>query len=238
MEFLEISLQSPQGAAHELRSFYLDRLGLETAEGNEEDVVTVRIGPEVLRFSRAEPGKAPFYHFAFLVPGNRFEAAFEWLTERVDLLPNQETGDKHFDFDNWEALACYCLDPVGNIVELIAHRGVREESTDGAFAGEQLVGFSEVGLVVNDKGEAVAELARDIGLRVWDGDTKDPGGLAFVGERARTLILCRPGRGWLPTGRPAEPHPVGLVIAGPRDGEVELSGTPHRLVGRHGPSDG
>lgn len=26
-----------------------------------------------------------------------------------------------FDFNNWDALACYCLDPAGNILELIAH---------------------------------------------------------------------------------------------------------------------
>lgn len=237
MDFVEVSLQAPQEAANELRSFYVDRLGLEAADGNEEDLLSVRVGPAVLRFSTAEPGAAPFYHFALLVPGNRFDAAFEWLAAQVRLLPNPETGDTRFDFGNWDALACYCLDPVGNIVELIAHRGIREDSTDGAFSGGQLVGFSEVGLVVNDKEEGVAVLERDLGLNVWDGEVKDPRGLVFVGERGRTLILCRPGRGWLPTGRPAEMHPVGLVITGSRDGETELSGTPHRLVGRRGPSD-
>ena len=36
--------------------------------------------------------------------------------------------------------------------------------------------------------------------------------LGFVGEKGRTLILAPPGRGWLPTGRPAEAHPVELVL--------------------------
>ena len=44
--------------------------------------------------------------------------------------------------------------------------------------------------------------------------------LAFVGEKARTLILCRAGRPWLPTGRPAEAHPVEVVlVAGRPEGE-------------------
>ena len=45
--------------------------------------------------------------------------------------------------------------------------------------------------------------------------------LAFVGEKARTLILCRAGRPWLPTGRPAEAHPVEVVLVG-AEGEVPL----------------
>jgi hypothetical protein len=46
------------------------------------------------------------------------------------------------------------------------------------------------------------------GLRLWDGTIDEPDRLAFVGEPGRTLILAPSGRGWMPTGRPAEPHPV------------------------------
>lgn len=49
-----------------------------------------------------------FYHSAVLVPGDRFDAALTWLRERVDL-------------GFWDARACYCHDPAGNIVEPIAH---------------------------------------------------------------------------------------------------------------------
>ena len=232
MDFREVQLEAPAGTATDLRSFYLDLLGLEGVDGEDQDLVDIRVGASLLRFSRAPARAMPFYHFAFLIPGNRFDAAHAWLRARVPLLPDQEAGETVFDFDAWEALACYCLDPVGNIVELIAHRGLAHGAAEGGFSGRELVGLSEVGLVVTDKQEAAAVLARELDLHVWDGEIDNPVRLAFVGERGRTLILCPSGRGWLPTGRPAEMHPVTLVVSGPRDEEVQIAGTPHLLVGR------
>ena len=136
-------------------------------------------------------------------------------------------ADTVFDFNNWDALACYCLDPAGNILELIAHRGIADSSAEGAFEAGEVVGLSEVGLVVDDKARAASEIER-LGLRVWDGEIAEPAGLVFVGERSRTLILAPPGRGWLPTGRPAEVHPVRILFNGPRAGHVHLGR--HRLT--------
>ena len=51
----------------------------------------------------------------------------------------------------------------------------------------------------------------------------------FVGEKARTLILAPPGRGWLPTGRPAEPHPVEARLSGSPKGEAGLEGGRYRI---------
>ena len=48
--------------------------------------------------SPAQAG-APFTHFALLAPGNRFHDALAWLRERVDLLPDPDTGEPVFDFD-------------------------------------------------------------------------------------------------------------------------------------------
>jgi hypothetical protein len=58
-------------------------------------------------------------------------------------------------------------------------------------------------------------LARELepaGLALWSGSLES--GLAFVGERARTLILAPEGRPWLPTGRPAEAHDLEVVLTG------------------------
>jgi hypothetical protein len=232
MDLVDVRLDAPQAAAPELRSFYLDDLGLAGVETGGEDLLGVHVGTSVLRFSAAPAGAAPFYHFAFLVPGNRFDAARAWLGARTRLLPEPNTRDTDFDFRNWDAHACYCLDPVGNIVELIAHRGLFEASAEGSFSGRELVSFSEVGLVVSDKKESAAVLAAERDLRVWDGDMDDPDRLVFVGQRGRTMILCPPGRGWLPTGRAAEMHRVEVVVTGSRDGATQLSGTPHRLIVR------
>ena len=194
VRFVEVTLAGPSSVA----GFYGETLGLPLEEG------AIRVGETTLRFDPAEG--EPFYHYALLVPGDRFDAALTWASERVELLGGV------FDFDNWDARALYFHDPAGNIVELIAHHGLEENGRSGAFAGEELVGFSELGLV----GDPRFLLGRlePMGLEFWDGNIAEPDGLAFVGEQGRTLILARPGRGWLPTGRPAEWHPIEVALIG------------------------
>ncbi|MDQ4027088.1 MAG: hypothetical protein M3214_03440 [Actinomycetota bacterium] len=153
------------------------------------------------------------------------------MNDRLQLLPDPDSGDTVFDFRNWDAQASYCVDPAGNIVEFIAHRGVAENVSRGAFGSGELAGFSEVGLVVDDKLGVAQTLANEVGLHTWDGELNDPRRLAFAGERARTLILCPVGRGWLPTDRPAEMHPVEVVVQGVRRGESRFPRAPHRIVG-------
>lgn len=192
MRFTEVTLAGPPG----LRSFYGDVLGLPL------DGDAIRIGETLLRFG---PGDGePFYHFALLVPGDRFDPALAWARARVELL------DDVFDFDNWNAHAVYFHDPAGTIVELIAHHGLEEDGRTGEFAAHELVGFSELG-IVGDPPELLRRL-ETVGLELWDGEVERENRLGFVGERGRVLILSPPGRGWLPTGRPAEAHPVEVVL--------------------------
>jgi hypothetical protein len=157
-------------------------------------------GETALEFAAGEG--EPFYHFAFLAPPDRFD----------DLAAGQEV----FDFPAWDARAFYFHDPAGNIVELIAHRGLR-----GAL------GMSELGLVGDTT--AMADGLRPLGLELWDGTLDEPGRLAFLGERGRTLILAPQGRGWMPTGRPAERHPVEAALSGTATGEVELEAGLYRI---------
>ena len=199
-----------------------ERLLAETAAFYEERLELPGLVVGETRLELAPTDADAFYHFALLVPGDRFDAALAWARERVELLPERETGEVVFSFSNWDALACYFHDPAGSIVELIAHRGLGARGTTGPFRGSELLGFSELG-VVGDPRE-LARALRGLDLEVWDGTVDEPGRLAFVGEKGRTLILAPPGRGWLPTGRPAEPHPVEAVVAAPRAGEVLLPG--------------
>jgi hypothetical protein len=193
MRFAEVTLSAPL----DVRDFYGGELGLPLDGG------TIVIGETRLRFDVEEGGA--FYHFALLVPGDRFAAALEWAQARAKLL-----GDV-FEFENWDAEAFYFHDPAGSIVELIAHHGLEENSRSGPFAAAELVGFSELG-IVGDPKSRLRDLEAE-GLELWSGTVDEPDRLAFVGEKGRTLILAPPGRGWLPTDRPAEPHPVEYVLA-------------------------
>jgi len=218
--FLHVRLDAPAPLLPELAEFYSGRLGL-GATPSDPDGAAVEVGESVLELLPASG--SPFYHFALLAPGDRFEAVLDWACEHVDLLPDRETGEEVFDFTNWDAKACYFHDPAGNIVEVIAHRGIGETGVTGVFSAGELLGVSEIGLV-GDPAPLAAELERGLGLELWDGTVDGEARLAFVGEKARTLILCRAGRPWLPTGRPAEAHPVEVLLRGLSEGAVALNG--------------
>jgi catechol 2,3-dioxygenase-like lactoylglutathione lyase family enzyme len=220
MQFLDVTLQAARDRVPALRDYYLKRLGIDRTDGDH-----VAIGVTTLSFVAAEG--EPFYHFALLVPGDRFVAALAWAAERVELLPGGAIDELVFRFDSWDARACYFHDPAGNIVELIAHRRVGQNGLVGDFDPSELLGFSELGLVGNPP--EIADGLGQLGLRLWDGELT-PTGLAFYGERARTFILSPEGRGWLPTRRPAEPHPVAVVLSGPATGEVAVGN--HQITAR------
>jgi catechol 2,3-dioxygenase-like lactoylglutathione lyase family enzyme len=224
VRFAHVTLAASPARISALVDFYARRLGL-TVGQTEAGRIALAIGETTLEL--ASGAGEPFYHVALLVPGDRFDAALAFAAERVPLLPGPDAGDVHVDFPAWSADACYFEDPAGNIVELIAHRGREERGASGPFEPAELLGVSEVGLV-GDPPELAAGLAR-LGLEVWDGTVERPGQLAFVGEQARTLILAPEGRGWLPTGRRAEAHPVEVVVSGPRAGSAELDGGRYRV---------
>jgi hypothetical protein len=203
------------------------RVRLQTAADSLDDLarfyggLPFRAGATVVDFEPVAEAR-PFYHFALRVPRNRFDAAREWMGARGDLLADRETGETTFEFDFWNAQACYTLDPGDNIVELIAHRELEDESAvEGPFRGTELRGVGEVGLVGPDR-RAMAAALGPLGIELWSGTLDEPGGLAFMGGRDGVLILSELDRGWLPTDRPAEIWPAEVTAAGPHDATARL----------------
>jgi catechol 2,3-dioxygenase-like lactoylglutathione lyase family enzyme len=225
----EVELWTARMHQEALERFYVGRLGLGSAHRAGAGP-GIAVGDAQLRFSGAEDTTDPFYHVAFLVPGNRFDAARDWLASSTPLLSRGGEGSTTFAFESWDAQACYALDPAGNIIELIAHRGIEDSSHTGPFHASELRGVSEAGLVATELGAAVQALAA-AGLRLWSGDVQDQGtALGFVGRQAHTLILCSPGRGWLPTDRPAEIHPATVAIDTADGSTVRVSVTEHGRI--------
>ena len=225
-----VELAAPRGSLKALEAFYGHKIGVPVGVYGESEL-ELHIGHSTIQFSRMSGDERPFYHFAFLVPGNRFAAAHSWLAARAEVLPHLESEDTVFDFAFINARACYFHDPAANIVELIAHRGISESHAPGeTFSVNELVGVSEIGLVTPDKVRAAKTLDDSLGLTVWHGEVHGSDGLAFLGRQAHTVILASPGRGWLPTDRPAEVHPVRVGLGGAQSGHVDLTYASHRVA--------
>ena len=217
MFFRHVRLRAAAHAVGALERFYGERLGLPG----------LLIGETQLEFV---PGEGePFYHFALLVPGNRFNAALYWIRGRAELLPDRESGEAVFDFD--ELGRARLLLPRSGQEHRRADRAPRDRRDRGdrrRSPAAELLGFSELGLV-GDTPTMARVLRTELELEMWQGTVEEEGRLAFVGERGRTLILAPVGRGWLPTGRPAERHPLEAVLSGPPSREAVLEDGLYRI---------
>jgi catechol-2,3-dioxygenase len=205
VRILEVEL--PTGALAQQRDFYVRALGLGLLE-DEGERFAVRAGGTRLSFV-ASGDDPTSQHFAFNIPENQLTAARRWLAQRAPMIPGPH-GEQELDFSSWNADAVYCLDPAGNVVELIARHSL-PNAADAPFGPRALLEVSEVGVPVSDVPAAVAFLEEPVGIPLWDGDRR---GFAAMGDDVGLFIVVPQGRPWFPTDRPAHTPPLAIVISG------------------------
>ena len=105
MRFLHVRLEAPARRFSALTDFYCRQLGIDLAVRS-ADGFSFEVGETTIEFV-AGFGE-PFYHFALLVPGDRFDEALEWAGARTELLPDPESGETVFDFDYWSRRRLEC----------------------------------------------------------------------------------------------------------------------------------
>lgn len=199
---LRLAAADPEG----LGEFY-EELGLAVVPRTEG--VVVSFGRTDVAFERAAGGEDPFYHFAVTIPENRFEDAYEWLDDRVGLLPDVETGKTRFEFGAYlNATACYFRDPAGNIGELIARHSLDNGApTSERFGPQHLLAVSEIGLVVDD----VPAVARILVDPVGETDLGGGGEFRMVGDEHGTFIVVDEDRPWFVGGDDPGVYPTTVV---------------------------
>jgi catechol-2,3-dioxygenase len=138
----ELRLQSTNILS--LFSFYKEKLKMEVIRSGSG--ITVTAGETKLIFEQAQEKENPFYHFAFNIPSNKFEEAYEWAIKKVDLLWLSDYNSHIADFVNWHAKSFYFKDPAGNILEMISRFDLKD-NTDEPFSPSQLRNVSEIGIV-------------------------------------------------------------------------------------------
>ena len=189
-----------------LGEFY-EELGLAVVPRTEG--VVVSFGRTDVTFERAAGGEDPFYHFAVTIPENRFEDAYEWLDDRVGLLPDVETGKTRFEFGAYlNATACYFRDPAGNIGELIARHSLDNGAPPSErFGPQHWLAVSEIGLVVDDVPGVASVLVDPVG----ETDLGGGGEFRMVGDEHGTFIVVDEDRPWFVGGDDPGVYPTTVV---------------------------
>src|SRR5688572_20680696 len=94
-----------------LYHFYKDILGgFLSKAGDSHFTIHTRDTQLIFEEASNESGD-PFYHFAFNIPSNKIQEAYQWLKQRTGLLWIEDYKSHIADFKNWNAQSVYFLDP-------------------------------------------------------------------------------------------------------------------------------
>jgi catechol-2,3-dioxygenase len=205
MRLLEIHLAAVDLTA--AYSFYAGDLGLPVIRQTPA-ALTLQAGASRLIFRKADAnGAAPSYHFAFNIHPARFERARAMMAAITPLVHDHDGRDV-FDFRSWDATACYFIDPLGNVGELIARRDLRSER---ALTEPGILSIGEIGLVTGDVPAMTRRLSRELNIDVY----RDSAGAEFaaLGDENGLLIITPPGRVWYPdTGKRAVTASLDILL--------------------------
>ncbi|WP_145320676.1 VOC family protein [Paenibacillus xylanexedens] len=187
-----------------LKHFYCDTLGMEVSSETDQGF-NLQVGSTKIIFKQCETDHEPFYHVAWLIPTNRFKEAKQWAVSRV-VLSREDDRDETYSA-NWDSHSVYFEDPAGNIIELIAHHRIQNES-DHDFSTKDILQVCEIGLVTDDVMSTVNEL-QQIGLERW-GEVSDT--FAPVGDVHGLFIVVKKERTWFFSTQKAQIYPLEVSI--------------------------
>ncbi len=192
----EIQLQTNHLSA--LYHFYKEILELNTVYSGGKSI-TISAGKSVLIFEETAINKNPFYHFAFNIPSNKFEEAFQWMKEKVELLWLDDYKSYVAGFVNWNAKSFYFTDPAGNILEPIARFDLNDK-VDETFSSKHIRNISEIGLVfpVKSFDNDVNKLLEQYPLSYFDKQLPMPYFRA-VGNDEGLFVIVPENRVWFST---------------------------------------
>ena len=201
MQIQELTLQT--NSLHRTRLFYSKTLELEIITETDKSI-SIKAGKTILTFEETTEGK-PFYHFAFNIINNRFSDSFEWINNKLDILP-LEDGMLIAGYDNWNAQSFYFYDNNGSILEFITRFDLPYYSSK-PFSPACIAEVSEIGLVVNDVTAYAEKLHKDHNIPYF-GKGPNHADFSVLGDDYGLLLICQTKRGWVPTNKPAQPYPI------------------------------
>lgn len=155
------------------------------------------------------------YHFAFNIPENQIIDSLKWIKKYCKVL---EFNEKEIvDFPNWNAHSLYFLDPANNVVEFIARHNL-DNSSGHAFDASSILEISEIGIPVENIGNALSEYKKELNFDLFWGDKEK---FAAAGHETSLLITVPEERPWFPTaGIMSKIQPIQVNLSTAQDEKI------------------
>lgn len=187
--------------------FYKEILDVTINEKTEKQL-SFLIGTTQLIFILSQVPE-PVYHIAFDIPNNKLEVAFDWLSEKVSVLPVTPES-KIADIKLWNAKSIYFYDNNGNLLELICRFDLDNQS-EKTFDVTSILSVSEIGLVTDDVPALTNTIIEKYKLHVFQ---KQPAQENFtaIGDDEGLLIIVNENRNWFPTNQKAQSFWSKIII--------------------------
>ncbi len=167
-------------------NFYNKIIGLEIVSST-RNTLKIRAGESILNFEYVDKtGYRPFYHFAFNIPENKIQKAFQWQRNKTPVIhPNPDFAkDQITHFPSWNAHSIFFLDPAGNLLEYIARHDLSNGSA-GGFSTKDILYISEIGLVTDNTQETGNKIIKALNISEY---RRGSSGFWPIGDE-RGLIL-------------------------------------------------
>lgn len=189
----------------EMKKFYTETIGFPVVS-DKPDELTIKTGETIITFVKTESDVRPFYHFAFNIPENKIQKAFEWQRKKTPIIhPNPEGAkDQVTNFAHWNAHSIFFLDPAGNLLEYIARHDLAN-SAEGDFSINDILYASEIAFIVDDVVASGNTLKKEMSLTEYKSSTS---GFWPIGDELGLLLVIRKGRVW--AGHPNQKNEVGV----------------------------
>jgi hypothetical protein len=216
-----------------MEAFYHGRLALRTERSAGR--LTVSAGDTRITFVEDRRAANPFYHFAFNIPENKIVAAREWQLQRSPLIPIPDRNRARdlpsdiVDYSHWNAHSIFFLDPGGNVVEYIARHDLKNAAA-GPFTSRDILGVTEIALIVDDVPGTVAKLRPALALQQYRGSSDD---FAALGDEEGLVLVMRRGRilnfNQASEEKAAKVYPTVVHVRGSSTDRFQLDGFPYEL---------
>ena len=181
----------------ETKTFYKTILGFNLFSETVH-AVTIQTGKTKLTFIETK-NESPVYHFAFNIPNNKFDEAFELIDKTVGVITSVKDRSKIIDFRSWNAKSFYFRDNNQNILECIARFDLPNQ-INKTYENTDIECISEVGISVDNVLPESQKIIQKYGLNYFP-KQQPREDFAALGDDNGLFILGTTNRFWFPTNQ-------------------------------------